>query len=368
MLLYFTSGTTALPKLVEHTHRSYPIGHLSTMYWLGLRPGDVHLNVSSPGWAKHAWSSFFAPWAAEATISVFNYLRFQASELLDHLVTAGVTTLCAPPTVWRLLIQEDLGKWDVRLRELASAGEPLNPEVISRVEEAWGLTVRDGYGQTETTALVGNPPGVAVKPGSMGRELPGYAIVLRDPVTDEPAEEGEVCVALDDDPVGVTPGYSGNTDATERAKRGGVYRTGDVASRDAEGYLTFVGRTDDVFKSSDYRISPFELESVLIQHDAVVEAAVVPMPDPVRLSVPKAYVVLAEGHEPDGDTARSILAFCSERLAPYKRVRVIEFADLPKTISGKIRRIELRTSESERAAAGAAEPREHEFREKDLLP
>jgi acetyl-CoA synthetase len=350
LFLYFTSGTTTLPKLVEHTHASYPAGHLSTMYWLGLQPGDVHLNISSPGWAKHAWSCLFAPWNAEATVFMLNQPRFDAPSLLEAIVEHGVTSLCAPPTVWRLLIQQDLASYDVRLRELIGAGEPLNPEVIARVEQAWGITIRDGYGQTETTLQVGNVVGSPVKAGSMGRPVPGYSVVLVDVDGNrvEGAGEGEVCIDLARRPLGLMTGYRDSAEKTAEAMRGGVYHTGDVAQRDDDGYLTFVGRTDDVFKASDYRISPFELESALIEHAAVAEAAVVPSPDPVRLAVPKAFVVLAPGHAADEATARAIMGFTRERLAPYKRIRRLEFADLPKTISGKIRRVELRDAEAGR--------------------
>jgi acetyl-CoA synthetase len=363
LLLYFTSGTTATAKLVEHTHASYPVGALSTMYWIGLRPGDIHLNISSPGWAKHAWSSLFAPWNAAATILVVNQARFAAGPLLDTVVRCGATTFCAPPTVWRMLIQADLGAWKVPLRECVGAGEPLNPEVIEQVRAAWGITVRDGYGQTETAAQVGNPPGLRLKEGSMGLPLPGYAVVLADPLTGDFGDEGEVCLDLREErPVGLMVGYRDDDERTDEVMRGGLYHTGDVASRDEDGYLTYVGRTDDVFKASDYRISPFELESVLIEHPAVAEAAVVPGPDPIRLAVPKAYVTLAAGWEADGETALAILRHCRERLAPYKRVRRIEFAELPKTISGKIRRVELRGQEKARGQQRAA----GEYREDDF--
>ena len=355
LLLYFTSGTTAQPKLVEHTQVSYPVGHLSTMYWIGLRPGDTHLNISSPGWAKHAWSNVFAPWIAEATTLILGYERFSADLLLRALGEQRVSTFCAPPTVWRMLIQSDLGAADVStLRECVAAGEPLNPEVIERVREAWQITVRDGYGQTETTAQAGNTPGQPLKLGSMGRALPGYTVALLDPITGETAEEGELCLDLSRRPLGLMTGYQGDPERAEAAMRGGFYHTGDVASRDADGYLTYIGRTDDVFKASDYRISPFELESVLIEHAAVAEAAVVPSPDPLRLAVPKAYVTLAAGAEPSSETALAIFTYTRERLAPYKRVRRLEFADLPKTISGKIRRVELRTQETARHGGDAA--------------
>jgi len=337
------------------------------MYWLGLRPGDVHLNLSSPGWAKHAWSCYFAPWNAQATVFIANQKRFNARGLLDTIARCGVTTFCAPPTVWRLLIQEDLAAWSVRVKELISAGEPLNPEVIERVKAAWGVTIRDGYGQTETTALVGNPPSQNLKPGSMGRPLPGYRVALLD--ADAAAQrEGEICLMIEPRPTGLMQGYQGD-DGGVLALGGSVYRTGDVASIDDEGYLTYVGRADDVFKSSDYRISPFELESVLIEHPAVAEAAVVPSPDPVRLAVPKAFLALAPGRKPDRDTALAIFRHCRVALAPFKRVRRLEFAELPKTISGKIRRVELRRAEAANRRGGnraALEFWEDDFSEDEM--
>ncbi|HTE77554.1 MAG TPA: AMP-binding protein [Xanthobacteraceae bacterium] len=345
LLLYFTSGTTARPKLVLHSHQSYPVGHLSTMYWLGLRPGDLHLNISSPGWAKHAWSCFFAPWNAQAAVFIFNQRRFNARGLLDTIVRCGVTTFCAPPTVWRILIQEDLSAWPVHIKELISAGEPLNPEVIERVKSAWSITIRDGYGQTETTALVGNTPGQKVKAGSMGRPLPGYRVALRGP-DGALVKEGEISLTLQPRPTGLMQGYQDQDSNPAARAADEVYHTGDVAAVDEDGYLTYIGRADDVFKSSDYRISPFELESVLIEHPAVAEAAVVPSPDPIRLAVPKAFLALTPGHAPDRATALSIFRHCRATLAPFKRVRRLEFAELPKTISGKIRRVELRRAEA----------------------
>ncbi|WP_448252536.1 AMP-binding protein [Ottowia oryzae] len=356
LLLYFTSGTTSKPKLVLHTHQSYPVGHLSTMYWIGLQPGDVHLNISSPGWAKHAWSCFFAPWNAGATVFIFNYSRFAAPALLKAIEQHRVTTLCAPPTVWRMLIQEDLRPWAARLalREVLGAGEPLNPEIIDQVQQAWGLTLRDGFGQTETTAQIGNTPGQPVKPGSMGRPLPGYEVVLLD-VDDNPADEGEVGLNLAVRPLGLMVGYEDSAQATTNVMREGCYHTGDTATRDADGYITFVGRADDVFKASDYRISPFELESVLIEHPAVTEVAIVPSPDALRLAVPKACVTVRLGHSPGPALAEDILSFARTRLAPYQRVRRLQFVDeLPKTISGKIRRVQMRRSEAERSAAPEA--------------
>ncbi|HEY6430821.1 MAG TPA: AMP-binding protein, partial [Acetobacteraceae bacterium] len=361
LLLYFTSGTTAKPKLVQHSQVSYPVGHLTTMYVLGLQPGDMHLNISSPGWAKHAYSCVFAPWNAGATVFIANQPRFNACGMLDAIAEGGVTTLCAPPTVWRMFVQEELTHWKTRLREVCSAGEPLNPEVIETVRSAWGLTVRDFYGQTETTTQIGNPPGLMVKPGSMGKPMPGYRIRLLD-ADGQDADEGEVCIALEPKPTGLMVGYQGD-DGSVPPMRDTIYRTGDVATRDADGYYTYVGRADDVFKASDYRISPFELESLLIEHDAVAEAAVVPAPDPVRTSVPKAYVMLAIGWAADRGTALAIFRHVRTRAAPYKRVRRIEFAELPKTISGKIRRVELRQAELRRAQE---DMRGAEFREEDF--
>ncbi|MGW4574009.1 isobutyrate:CoA ligase IbuL [Streptomyces tendae] len=359
IMLYFTSGTTARPKLVEHTHVSYPVGHLATMYWIGLKPGDVHLNISSPGWAKHAWSNLFAPWNAEATVFLYNYTRFDASRLMAEMDRAGVTTFCAPPTVWRMLIQADLSRLATPPREVVAAGEPLNPEVIEQVRRLWGRTIRDGFGQTETAVQVSNSPGQVLKTGSMGRPSPGYRVELLDPVTGAPgADEGEIALDLSARPVGLMTGYHGDPDRTAEAMAGGYYRTGDIGARDEDGYLTYVGRADDVFKASDYKISPFELESALLEHEAVAEAAVVPAPDELRLAVPKAYIVLAAGWEPGPDTAKVLFEHSRQTLAPYKRVRRLEFGELPKTVSGKIRRIELR----EATAAGSTD----EYREEDF--
>jgi acetyl-CoA synthetase len=336
------------------------------MYWIGVRPGDVHCNVSSTGWAKHAWSCLFAPWAAEATVFVSNYARFDPDRLLGQLRAERVTTLCAPPTVWRMLITADLSGGPATLREVVAAGEPLNPEVIAQVRRHWGLTVRDGYGQTETTACVANPPGLPVTPGSMGRPLPGVPVVVVDVATGELVDvegdgqgEGELCLELR--ALNLMTGYKDDPDRNAEAMAGGRYHSGDVVTVGADGAITFVGRTDDVFKSSDYKISPFELESALIEHPAVAEAAVVPSPHPVRLCVPKAYVTLVPGYSPDENTARDILAFARERLAPYQRIRRLEFGELPKTISGKIRRVELRAREKEGRHFGP------EWREEDLL-
>jgi acetyl-CoA synthetase len=362
LLLYFTSGTTSRPKLVEHSHQSYPAGHLITMYWIGLQPGDMHLNISSPGWAKHAYSCFFAPWNAGATVFIANQPRFNARAMLQTIADNKVTTICAPPTVWRMFVQEDMAQYQTALREVCSAGEPCNPEIIEHVQQVWGKTVREGYGQTETTLQIGCFPGQAVKPGSMGLEAPGYRIRLLD-AEDNAVDEGEVCIDLNPPPVGLMRGYQ-NDDGSFVPLGRDAYRTGDVATRDSDGYYTYVGRADDVFKAADYRISPFELESALIEHAAVAEAAVVPAPDAMRLAVPKAYVTLTAGTPADRDTALSIFRHLRERLSPFKRVRRIEFSELPKTISGKIRRVELRQAEAARAAQGTRA--REEFREEDF--
>jgi acetyl-CoA synthetase len=357
-LLYFTSGTTAKPKLVLHSQHSYPVGHLATMYWIGIKPGDLHWNISSPGWAKHAWSSFFAPWNAEACILATNDARFGASKTLERLVRFGVTTLCAPPTAWRMLVKEELRNYAVKLRELSSAGEPLNPEVVRKVEESWGLTIRDGYGQTETTAIVANTPGEKVKAGSMGRPLPGYRIDVFD-IDGRHAREGQLCIDRQN-ALGLMTGYAASAHGTDTRHQA----TGDVVSLDEDGYVFFIGRVDDIFKSSDYRISPFELESIAIEHPAILEAAVVPSPDPVRHVVPKAFIALAPGYMPTRDTAREIFLFLRNKLASYKRIRRLEFIDLPKTASGKIRRADLRRAEQDRSLETERPPLE--FLDKDF--
>ncbi len=358
-LLYFTSGTTARPKLVRHTQISYPVAHLSTMYWLGVRPGDVHLNISSPGWGKHAWSNFFSPFLAQATVFILNYERFSAERLLQVMDDHQVSSFCAPPTVWRMLIQADLTRLSRPPREVVGAGEALNPEVINKVRDAWGNTIRDGYGQTEMTCCIGNSPGQPVKTGAMGRPMPGYRIALLDPNTEELVEgpgEGEICLDLAYDHAGLMGGYYDAPELTAEACRGGFYHTGDIGTRDEDGYITYVGRADDVFKASDYKISPFELESALMLHPSVAECAVVPSPDEVRGAVPKAYVTLAAGHAAGREVAASVFAHCREHLNGYQLVRVIEFTEaLPKTISSKIRRVELRAAEAERVASGREE-------------
>ena len=357
-IIYFTSGTTSKPKMVVHTQSSYPVGHLTTAYWLGVQKHDVHLAISSPGWGKHAWSCFFAPWIAEATVFVYNYAKFDPAALRHQLDRAEVTTFCAPPTVWRMLIQSALGDRPASLREILSAGEPLNPEVISQVQRAWGLVIRDGYGQTETTAIIANAPGSQLKAGSMGLPLPGVHVALVDPITGATAHEGEICLDLSSPAVNLMAGYYGDPVRSAEVVRDGYFHTGDVASRDENGYITFIGRTDDVFKSSDYKVSPFEVESALIEHPAVAEAAVVPAPDDTRLNIAKAYIVLAVGWDATEETALEVLRHARVSLPPFMRVRRLEFFELPKTTSGKIRRVELRERENAAAAAGLRLPDE----------
>ena len=271
-----------------------------------------------------------------------------------------MTTFCAPPTVWRMLIKSDLSGGSGSLRELIGAGEPLNPEVIAQVQQHWGMTLRDGYGQTEMTAAIGNTPGSPVKPGSMGRPLPGIPVVLVDPVSGSRVDgegEGEICLDLEGPlgrPLPLMTAYQGDPERDAEAMAGGCYHTGDLAARDADGYITYVGRTDDVFKASDYKISPFELESVLIEHPAVAEAAIVPAPDEVRLAVPKAYVVARRRARAEPRAGAADPGVRPRHLAPYLRIRRLEFAELPKTISGKIRRVELRGLEDDAASDGRA--------------
>lgn len=348
---YFTSGTTSLPKLALHTHTSYPVGHLSGMYWNGVRPGDVHFNVSAPGWAKHAWSSFFVPWNAEATIVVMDYDEIKPEVILEVIRRRKVTTFCAPTTVWRILCRHGLGPRPETLREIGSVGEPLQPQTFDAVKDQWGMELRDGYGQSEATCMVGNCPNMPIKKGKMGIAVPGYDIVVLDQTTNEPGPEGEVCVDMRKRrPTGLMTGYDPNTAKNPDVASGDFYRTGDFAQVDEDGYITFIGRLDDVFKSFDYRISPFELERVLADHPAVGEVAVVPSPDPIGLVVAKAFVVLRGDHAPTAETAQAIGDFMKSRLPKEHWVRRLTFMpSLPKTSSGKIQRAPLRIEESKRA-------------------
>ena len=350
LLYFFTSGTTGLPKIVVHSHFAYPVGHLSTLSWLGCRRGDVHYNISSPGWAKFAWSSFFAPWNTGATILANQVDKFDAKDQLSTMESLKVNTFCGSPTVVRMLIQEDLSKYKLSLRSCCAAGEPLNPEVIDKWKKGTGVVIRDGYGQTETTALVANLIGEQLKPGSMGKSTFLYDIGIFDESGNEvpPLEEGIICVKLDQNRNnGLFLEYLGDKDRTSNSFKHNLYYTGDKAYKDKDGYIWFIGRNDDVIKASAYRIGPFEIESVLIEHDDIIESAVVASPHKVRGYSVKAFVLLRQGVEPNENLAKEIFSFCEGKLAKYKIPRIIEFTNsLPKTISGKIRRIELRADEA----------------------
>ncbi|WP_447008074.1 AMP-binding protein [Saccharothrix isguenensis] len=329
LFTYFTSGTTSQPKLIRHTHASYPVGHLSSLYWNGLLPGDVHLNLAAPGWAKHPWSSLFVPWTAEATVLAVPTPNPAA--VLDALHAHRATSVCAPPTVWRGLIRHGLGDRPAALREATTAGEPLNPDLFHAIRDRWGIALRDGYGQTEATGMIGTTPGDRARPGVLGRPLPGYDIVLLGP-DGVPGDEGEISVDLANRPAGIPTGV-------------GHYRTGDLGVRHANGTITCLGRVDDVFKSFDHRISPHELERVLCLHTDVVDAAVVPVPHPIGMWVPKAFLVRKPSTTSDADVAMGVFDHMALELPPEKAVAEIEFVDvLPRTASGKVQRARLRTA------------------------
>jgi acyl-coenzyme A synthetase/AMP-(fatty) acid ligase len=348
-LIYFTSGTTGMPKMVLHTHASYGLGHRVTgRFWLDLGPGDLHWNVSDTGWAKAAWSSLFGPWNCGTSLFVqHSASKFQPADVLTCLAQYPITTLCAAPTIYRWLVQLDLESFKpLALRHCVAAGEPLNPEVIAVWKKATGLTIRDGYGQTETVLLCGNFPGIDVKQGSMGLPTPGFDLAVVDEKGNRAGvdEEGDLALRIEPDrPLGLFREYWQDPNATSHAFRQGWYRTGDCGRVDADGYFWFVSRADDVINSSAYRIGPFEVESALIEHPAVVEAAVVGKPDAFRGEIVLAYVVLAKGFSACDALKTELQEHVKRTTAPYKYPREIEFVDdLPKTVSGKIRRIELR--------------------------
>lgn len=365
---FFTSGTTGLPKRVVHTATSYPVGHLSTTSIVNVQPGDIHNNLSQPGWAKYAWSSFFAPLIVGATTTGFYYAgRLSGDLYLQALEENEVTTFCAPPTAWRLFMLSDIGKYDYKLRDVISAGEPLNPEIYEQWLKYTNTEIRDFYGQTESTAMIGNPPwykGGKIKPGSFGRPTFMYDVTLVDDDGNEitkPGEVGHIVVRIDRwRAIGLFKEYMGDPEKTAKVFVGKYYYTGDKAYFDENGYWWFVGRADDVIKTSDYRVGPFEVESALIEHPAVAEAAVVGSPDPVRYQLVKAFVILKPGYEPSRELALELFKHCRNILARFKIPRIIEFVpELPKTISGKIRRVELRQLEEERKKKG--ERGEHEY-------
>ena len=365
---FFTSGTTGLPKKVGHSAVSYPVGHLSTDVMAGIRTDDIHHNLSAPGWAKWAWSSFFAPLNMGATATGFHFKIFDGHSYLDAVEACGVTTLCAPPTAWRMFINLDMTHHNLSsIRQSMSAGEPLNPEVITRWKRHTGTEIRDYYGQTESTAMIGNPPWRQgeMRIGSFGHPSFMYDVVLLDgsgsPVT-SPGQTGHIAVRLDRwRPIGLFVGYIDDPEKTRGVFGENYYYTGDRASFDQDGYWWFVGRADDVIRSSDYRIGPFDVENVLVEHPAVGEAAVVGAPDPKRYQIVKAYIILNNGYEPSWELALEVFRHTTENLARFKIPRIIEFvSELPKTISGKIRRGELKESEKSRRRTDEG-PRNNEF-------
>ncbi len=366
LFLFFTSGTTAKPKLVMHSHH-YPIGHLTTMYWLDVKPEDVHYNISAPGWAKFAWSSFFAPWNAGATVLTFRYSQFNPKSVLEKIEKYKVTSLCAPLSVWKLFLLEDLKSYNLSLTKLVSAGEPLNPEIVNKVKELLGLDLKEGYGQTETTGLVATFKGMKIKDGAMGKVAPGYEVKILDSVLDEvpPNQDGQIAVAtFPVKPLGLLSGY----DDEERNKeifKGGWYLTGDTAYMDEEGYIHFIGRVDDVFKSLDYRISPFEVESEIMEHPSILEVGVISTVDDRERIVPKAFIVLKPDFRPTKEMALELFRFIRDHMAPYKRPRSIEFMDaFPKTISAKVMRKDLRAYDKKLKEENKRG--EYEFFEKDF--
>ncbi len=366
LFLFFTSGTTSQPKLVMHPYH-YPVGHLTTMYWLDLKEDDIHYNISSPGWAKFAWSSFLAPWNAGATIFTFNYSAFDPDKTLDFIEKYKITSLCAPLSVWKLFVLRDFSKYNFNLKKIVSAGEPLNPEISKKVEELTGLQLREGYGQTETTGLIFTPKGMKVPEGSMGKVSPGYEIQILDEKLDEvkPGEDGQIAVAVYPvKPLGLLTGYD-DMEKNREIFKGGWYLTGDTAYMDKDGFIHFIGRVDDVFKSLDYRISPFEVESEIMEHQAVMEVGVIPTVDDRDRIVPKAFIVLKPDYFANKQTALDLFRFIRDNMAPYKRPRSIEFMEeFPKTISAKVMRKDLRQYDRELKQKKIRG--KHEFLEKDF--
>ena len=355
LLLYFTSGTTGYPKMVRHSY-TYPLGHILTArHWQQVRPGGLHLTVADTGWAKSAWGKIYGQWLCECAVFVYDYDKFVPGDLLQVIADHGVTSFCAPPTIYRYFIKEDLSRFDLsKLEACAVAGEPLNPEIYHQWLRRTGLRLMEGYGQTEMTVTLATYPGMEPRPGSMGKPSPGYDldIVDEDGRSCEAGEVGEIIVRTDRrKPVGMFDGYHRDEARTQSVWHDGVYHTGDTAWRDEDGYFWFVGRTDDVIKSSGYRIGPFEVESALLEHPAVLECAVTGVPDEMRGAIVKATVVLAAGHEPGEALKLDLQEHVKRVTAPYKYPRVIEFAPvLPKTISGKIRRVEIREKDQEAEA------------------
>lgn len=351
MLMYFSSGTTGMPKMVAHNHY-YSLAHIPTaVYWHNVDPDGLHLTVSETGWGKAVWGKLYGQWIAETAVFVFDFDRFNADEMLKRIEKYKVTTFCAPPTIYRFLIKEDLSRFDLSsIKYCTTAGEALNPEVFNRFKEITGIRIFEGFGQTETTLCLLTATWMEPKPGAMGKPSPAYDVDIVDENGNsvEPGQVGEIVIRIDKEkPTGLMIGYYRDEERTSQAMRDGLYHTGDTAWRDEDGFFWYVGRVDDIIKSSGYRIGPFEVESVIMEHKAVLECAVTGIPDPVRGQVVKATIVLARGYEPSEELKKEIQEYVKAHTAPYKYPRVIEFVpELPKTISGKIRRTEIRAKDN----------------------
>ena len=350
MLLYFTSGTTGMPKMVQHDY-TYPLGHILTAkYWQNVEENGLHLTVADTGWAKAVWGKIYGQWLAGCAVFVYDLNKFIPKDMLEVISKYGVTSFCAPPTIYRFFIKEDLTKYDLsKLKYCAVAGEPLNPEVYTQFYKATGLKLMEGFGQTELTVTLGTYPWLEPKPGSMGMPSPGYDIDLLDDEGNscQDGEEGQIVVRLDKrKPIGMFNGYYRDEALTKKVWHDDIYYTGDIAWRDEDGYYWFVGRADDVIKSSGYRIGPFEVESALLEHPAVLECAITAVPDEIRGQIVKATVVLAKNYVASDNLVKELQEHVKNVTAPYKYPRIIEFvSELPKTISGKIRRVEIRETD-----------------------
>jgi acetyl-CoA synthetase len=352
MLLYFTSGTTGMPKMVNHDF-IYPLGHILTAkYWQNVEDDGLHFTVADTGWAKSAWGKIYGQWLSGSAVMTYNYDKFVPKNLMEVIEKYKVVTFCAPPTIYRFLIKEDLSKYDLsHLKYCVVAGEPLNPEVFKQFHDKTGLKLMEGFGQTECTVAVATYPWMDPKPGSMGKPSPGYdiAIIDEDGNQCEAGNEGEIVVRTSKEkPVGMFNGYYRDEDLTRKVWSDGIYRTGDMAWYDEDGYFWFVGRADDVIKSSGYRIGPFEVESALMEHPAVLECAITAVPDPDRGQIVKATVVPSRNYHPSEELAKELQEHVKRVTAPYKYPRIVEFVtELPKTISGKIRRVQIREDDTE---------------------
>jgi acetyl-CoA synthetase len=355
-LLYFTSGTTGMPKMVRHNF-VYPLGHILTAkYWQCVQDGGIHLTIADTGWAKAVWGKIYGQWLCKGIVFVYDYEKFIPKNLLEVIARYGVTTFCAPPTIYRFLIKEDFSGLDLsRLNYCVIAGEPLNPEVYTQFLKKTGIRLKEGYGQTECTLAIATYPWMEPKPGSMGKPSPLYDIdIVNDEMKScEVGEEGQIIIRTDRIiPVGMFGGYHRDQEMTRRVWSDGIYRTGDMAWRDEDGYFWFVGRSDDVIKSSGYRIGPFEVESALLEHPAVMECAITAVPDEIRGQIVKATVVLTREYAPSNDLVEELQEHVRKLTAPYKYPRILEFLpELPKTISGKIRRVEIREKDKESKGA-----------------